>query len=128
MKCYIHISLLQNTNLHQNIFIKQFSFNEMAIITAIVCNSKSAIKVQMNYKDINIVRLSGPIYIYNVSMKKLEISSCTIYETESVSLSLWALKYFLCMQCAMSLLSLSLSPFEWKYEEIVVFVSKKCIS
>lgn len=82
----------------------------MVIITAIVCNSNSAIKVQMYYKYINTVR------------------RCTIYETESVSLSLWALKYFLCMQCAMSLLSLSLSPFEWKYEEIVVFVSKKCIS
>lgn len=63
----------------------------MVIITAIVCNSNSAIKVQMYYKYINTVR------------------SCTIYETESVSLSLWALKYFLCMQCAMSLLSLSLS-------------------
>lgn len=92
MKCYIHISLLQNTNLHQNIFIKQYSFNEMVIITAIVCNSNSAIKVQMYYKYINTVR------------------SCTIYETESVSLSIWALKYFLCIQCAcIFVYSLSLS-------------------
>lgn len=44
----------------------------MVIITAIVCNSNSAIKVQMYYKYINTVR------------------SCTIYETESVSLSIWA--------------------------------------
>lgn len=64
----------------------------MVIITAIVCNSNSAIKVQMYYKYINTVR------------------SCTIYETESVSLSLLALKYFLCMQCAcIFLYSLSLS-------------------
>lgn len=80
----------------------------MVIITAIVCNSNSAIKVQMYYKYINTVR------------------SCTIYETESVSLSIWALKYFLCIQCACIFvysLSRSLSPFEGKYEEIVVFVS-----